>query len=444
MNKNKKNTVDRESIVEKRGNFSALLPIAIFLIIYIGVSIIFSDFYLMSVVVAFLFALLVACLQNKALSFEDKLSVMASGAADKNIVTMILIFLCAGIFAGILGRDGATAVADLLLSFIPAKFSVLVMFIVACFVSTAMGTSVGTITVISPIGVAVSSITGISPVLMIASIVGGAMFGDNLSFISDTTIAATSTQGCKMKDKFRENFIIALPAALLTMGILLVIAFTGGEVNNYVAGDINLWLLLPYFLVLIGGVVGINVFVVLIGGIVVATAVKLALGGSVAAVISSMGSGASGMFEVIIVTLLVSMLSALMRAFGGFDALLFGIKRVFRGRVGGQMGISALVGLMDVATANNTVAIVMAAPIAKTISEEYGITNTKTASLLDIFGSVVQGLIPYGAQLLIATQLTGVSAAQMLPFMFYQYLLAISAIVFMFLPSVNLKKKKKS
>ena len=444
MDKKKKETDDRAEICEKKGNIAALLPIAVFLAIYIGVSVIFRDFYLMSVVVAFLFALLVACLQNKALSFEDKLHVMASGAADKNIVTMILIFLCAGIFAGILGRDGATAVADLLLSFIPAKFSVLVMFIVACFVSTAMGTSVGTITVISPIGVAVSSITGISPVLMIASIVGGAMFGDNLSFISDTTIAATSTQGCKMKDKFRENFIIALPAALLTMGILLVIAFTGGEVNNYIAGDINLWLLLPYFLVLIGGVVGINVFIVLIGGIVVATVVKLALGGGVAAVISSMGSGASGMFEVIIVTLLVSMLSALMRAFGGFDALLYGIKRVFRGRVGGQMGISALVGLMDVATANNTVAIVMAAPIAKTISEEYGITNTKTASLLDIFGSVVQGLIPYGAQLLIATQITGISAAEMLPYMFYQYLLAISAIVFMFLPSVKLQKKKRS
>ena len=398
----------------------------------------------MSVVVAFLCALLVACIQNRTLSFEDKLSVMASGVADKNIVTMILIFLCAGIFAGILGRDGATAVADLMLSFIPAKLSTLVMFIVACFVSTAMGTSVGTITVIAPIGVAVSSITGISPVLMIASIVGGAMFGDNLSFISDTTIAATSTQGCKMKDKFRENFIIALPAALITIGILLLIALTGGEVNEYVAGNINLWLLLPYFLVLVGGVVGINVFVVLIGGIAVATIVKLALGGGVAAVISSMGAGASGMFEVIIVTLLVSMLSALMRAFGGFDALLFGIKRVFRGRVGGQLGISALVGLMDVVTANNTVAIVMAAPIAKTISDEYGITNTKTASLLDIFGSVVQGLIPYGAQLLIATQLTGVSASEMLPFMFYQYLLAISAIVFMFVPSVNLKKKKKS
>ena len=438
------NKCNYEAILKKKGNFIALLPIAVFLLIYIGVSVIFSDFYLMSVVVAFLCALLVACIQNKSLSFEDKLSVMASGVADKNIVTMILIFLCAGVFAGILGRDGATAVADLMLSFIPAKFSTLVMFVVACFVSTAMGTSVGTITVISPIGVAVSTMTGISPVLMIASIVGGAMFGDNLSFISDTTIAATSTQGCKMKDKFRENFIIALPAALITMGILLLIALNGGEVNEYIAGNINLWLLLPYFLVLIGGVVGINVFIVLIGGIIVATVVKLALGGGVAAVISSMGAGASGMFEVIIVTLLVSMLSALMREFGGFDALLYGIKRVFRGRVGGQMGISALVGLMDVATANNTVAIVMAAPIAKTISDEYGITNTKTASLLDIFGSVVQGLIPYGAQLLIATQLTGISAAEMLPFMFYQYLLAVSAIIFMFVPSVKPQKKKKS
>ena len=425
-----------------KGNWLALLPIAVFLVIYIGVSVIFKDFYLMSVVVAFLAALLVACLQNRALSFEEKLSVMARGVADQNIITMILIFLAAGIFAGILGREGAAAVADLLLSFIPARFSVLVIFVVACFVSTAMGTSVGTITVIAPIGAAVAEATGISPVLFVSSVVGGAMFGDNLSFISDTTIAATSTQGCQMRDKFRENFIIALPAALLTIGILLVIALAGGEVADYVPQAINLWLLLPYFLVLIGGILGINVFLVLLGGIAVAATVKLALGAGVASIISAMGSGASGMFEVIIVTLLVSMLSALMREFGGFDALLAGIKRVFRGRVGGQLGISALVSAMDVATANNTVAIVMAAPIAKNISEEYGITNTKTASLLDIFGSVVQGLIPYGAQLLIATQLTGVSAAQMMPFMFYQYLLAVSAVVFMFLPSIRLGRKK--
>lgn len=427
---------------DKKENWIALLPIAVFLLIYIGVSIIFKDFYLMSVVVAFLCALLVACLQNRKLTFEEKISVMARGVADKNIVTMILIFLSAGIFAGILGREGATAVADLLLKFIPARFSIIVMFVVACFVSTAMGTSVGTITVIAPIGAAVATVTGVSPFLSVASVVGGAMFGDNLSFISDTTIAATSTQGCKMRDKFRENFIIALPAAILTIVLLLIIALTGGEVSEYTPGSINLWLLLPYFLVLVGGVIGINVFIVLLCGILVATVVKLFLGVGVASVISSMGSGASGMFEVIIVTLLVSMLSALMREFGGFDALLSGIKRVFRGRVGGQLGIATLVSAMDVATANNTVAIVMSAPIAKTISEEYGITNTKTASLLDIFGSVVQGLIPYGAQLLIATQLTGISAAQMLPYMFYQYFLAISAIVFMFFPSLSLGRKK--
>ena len=426
----------------KKGNPLALLPIAVFLLIYIGVSVIFKDFYLMSVVVAFLAALLVACVQNRALSFEDKLGVMARGVADRNIITMTLIFLAAGIFAGILGREGAAAVADLLLSFIPARFSVIVIFVVACFVSTAMGTSVGTITVIAPIGAAVAAATGISPVLFVASVVGGAMFGDNLSFISDTTIAATSTQGCQMRDKFRENFIIALPAALLTVGILLVMALAGGEVSAYEPQSINLWLLLPYFLVLIGGILGINVFLVLLGGIAVATTVKLSLGAGVASVISAMGGGASGMFEVIIVTLLVSMLSALMREYGGFDALLSGIKRVFRGRVGGQLGISVLVSAMDVATANNTVAIVMAAPIAKNISEEYGITNTKTASLLDIFGSVVQGLIPYGAQLLIATQLTGISAAEMMPFMFYQYLLAISAVVFMFLPGFKMGRKK--
>ena len=426
----------------EKGNLWALLPIAVFLVVYIGVSVIFKDFYLMSVVVAFLCAILVACLQNKKLSFDEKLSVMASGVADKNIITMILIFLCAGVFAGILGREGATAVADLLLRFVPARFSVMVIFVVACFVSTAMGTSVGTITVIAPIGAALSSVTGISPVLLVASVVGGAMFGDNLSFISDTTIAATSTQGCAMRDKFKENLAIALPAALLTVGILLVMALAGGEVNDYTPGAVNLWLLLPYFLVLLGGVLGFNVFLVLLCGIAVAFVVKLCLGGGVVALISSMGAGATGMFEVIIVTLLVSMLSALMRVYGGFDALLYRIKQLFRGRVGGQLGIASLVSLMDVATANNTVAIVMSAPIAKTISEDYGITNTKTASLLDIFGSVVQGLLPYGAQLLIAAELTGVGAVQMLPFMFYQYLLAASAVVFMFLPSRKARRTK--
>lgn len=430
-------------LTSKKGNWWALLPIAVFLVVYIGVSVIFNDFYLMSVVVAFLIALLVACLQNRALKFDDKLEVMAKGFADKNIVTMILIFLGAGIFAGILGREGASAVADLFLSFIPARFSALVLFIVACFVSTALGTSCGTITVMAPIAVALSSATGVDLPICVASVIGGAMFGDNLSFISDTTIAATSTQGCNMKDKFKENFFIALPAAIASIVILVVIALSSETVNDYTPQTINLWLLIPYVLVLIGGIVGINVFVVLIGGIVTAIVIQLALGLEVLSIISSMGAGASGMFEVILVTLLVSMLSALMKEYGGFDALLSGIKRVFKGNVGGQLGISLLVSVMDVATANNTVAIVMAAPIAKNISQEYGITNTKTASLLDIFGSVVQGIIPYGAQMLTAVALTQVSVGEIIPFVFYPYFLAISAILFMVIPYFFKKKTKK-
>lgn len=424
-----------ENNSQKKGNWWALLPIAVFLVVYIGVSLIFNDFYAMSVVVAFLVAILVACFQNRKLKFDDKLSVMAKGLADKNIVTMILIFLTAGVFAGTLGRQGAKAVADLFLSFIPSNYSALVLFLVSCFVSTAMGTSCGTISVIAPIALELSLVTGAPLPLCVGSVIGGAMFGDNLSFISDTTIAATSTQGCKMKDKFKENFFIALPAAILTIVILLIFALTSKGDNNYVPDKINIWLLIPYVLVLIGGICGINVFVVLLSGIATAIVIKLALGEAVLSVITSMGSGASSMFEVVMVTLLVTMLSGLMREHGGFDAILSGIKKIFKGKVGGALGISLLVSMVDVATANNTVAIVMSAPIAKTISEEYGITNTKTASLLDIFGSVVQGILPYGAQMITAVSLTAVSAGAVLPFIFYPYLLAISAVVSMFIPS---------
>jgi Na+/H+ antiporter NhaC len=441
-------TIDEKK--ENKGNWLALLPIAVFLVVYIGLGIIFDDFYKMSVVVAFLVAILVACFQNRKVKLDEKLEIMAKGVADKNIIIMILIFLTAGVFAGVLGREGAESVANLFLSFIPAQYSALILFIVSCFISTAMGTSVGTITVLAPIACALSSVTGVDLPLCLGSVVGGAMFGDNLSFISDTTIAATSTQGCKMKDKFKENFWIALPAAVLTIVILLVFALVNNDVNSYVPESVNLWLLIPYVIVLVGGVLGVNVFIVLLVGIFSAVVVKFIICvqttsvlDSFSLIIGGMGNGASGMFEVIMVTLLVSMLSALMREHGGFTALLNGIKKIFKGKVGGQAGIALLVSAMDVATANNTVAIVMAAPIAKNISEEYGITNTKTASLLDIFGSVVQGIIPYGAQMMTAVAATGatVSAIQIIPFLFYPFLLAVSSIVFMFIPS---KKEKKA
>ena len=445
--------MDNKNLTENRGNAWALLPIGIFLVLYIGLGIIFGDFYKMSVVVAFLVAILVACLQHRGTSFDEKLSIMAKGLADKNIITMVLIFLASGIFAGILGRDSAASVADLFLSFIPARYSALVLFIVSCFVSTAMGTSCGTIAVIGPIACSLSGNTGVDLALCMGSVVGGAMFGDNLSFISDTTIAATTTQGCKMKDKFKENFFIALPAAIITVVILLVFAFTASDIADYVPKSPNLWLLIPYVLVLIGGIVGINVFVVLLAGIGAAFIIKLCLGIEFVEIVGSMGSGANGMFEVIMVTVLVTMLSGIMRHFGGFDALLHFVKRTFKGKVGGQLGIGALVSVMDVATANNTVAIVMAAPIAKNISEEYGIKNTKTASILDIFGSVVQGILPYGAQMIYAISaivvayeggvITSlVSAVQIIPYLFYPFLLAISAIVFAFIPNINKRSQK--
>lgn len=428
------------------------MPIGVFLVLYIGLGIIFKDFYKTSVVVAFLAAILVGCIQHRGVSFDKKLEIMASSLSDKNIVTMILIFLASGIFAGILGRDSAASVADLFLSFIPAQYSALVLFVVSCFVSTAMGTSCGTIAVIGPIACSLSGSTGISITLCMGAVISGAMFGDNLSFISDTTIAATTTQGCRMKDKFKENIIIALPAAILTVAVLLVFAFTQSGVADYTPNTPNLWLLIPYVLVLIGGIIGINVFVVLLSGIGAAFIIKLIAGAEAIDIVGSMGDGAGGMFEVILVTVLVTMLSGIMRYFGGFDALLYYAKKIFKGKVGGQIGIGALVSAMDIATANNTVAIVMAAPIAKKISEEYGITNTKTASMLDIFGSVVQGVLPYGAQMIYAVSAikvahaagvipSAVSAVQLIPFLFYPFLLAISAIIFTFIPSFTGKKK---
>ena len=262
----------------------ALIPILVFLILYLGLGLIFEyalripmGFYNIPIVVAFLVAVLVACLQNRAVSFNDKLALMAKGVGDPNIMTMILIFMAAGIFVGVTGRSSAEAAAYFLLNIAPAKLAVAVLFVVACFISMAMGTSVGTITLIAPIAVAVAADSGFSLPLCVASVVGGAMFGDNLSFISDTTIAACSTQGCEMKDKFRANFKIALPAALAALVIILLISI-GTDVNAVPNGDHNLVLLIPYVLVLIGGIVGLNVFVVLLIGIVSGALITLLTG----------------------------------------------------------------------------------------------------------------------------------------------------------------------
>ena len=428
----------------KKSNPIALLPIGVFLVLYLGLGILFEyvmkipmGFYNIPIVVAFLAAILVACLQNRKVRFDDKLELMARGLADKNIITMLLIFMAAGSFVGVVGRSSAESVAYFMLSLIPAKYAVAVLFIVACFVSTAMGTSVGTITLITPIAVAVADASGFGVPLCIGSVMGGAMFGDNLSFISDTTIAACNGQGCEMKDKFRENFGIALPAALATLVIILVLSFRT-EIEGAVSQPYNLIQIIPYLLVLIGGVIGINVFVVLLIGIGSGAIIMLS-GGYMAAtdLLANMGSGVSGMFETCMVAVLVAAMSALIREYGGFEAVLTAIRRVFKGRKGGQLGMGLLVGLMDIATANNTVAIVMANPIAKEMAEEYDISPRKSASLLDTFSCVFQGVIPYGAQMLVAISAASelgfeVSAFQIIPNLLYPGMLLISSLIFIF------------
>ena len=428
-----------------KGNPIALLPIGVFLVLYLGVGLVFEyvlriemGFYKIPIVIVFLVALLVAFLQNRSLKFDDKLAVVAKSVGDKDIITMILIFLAAGVFVGVTGRDSAEAVAYFLLSVTPAKAAVAVLFVAACFVSVAMGTSVGTITLITPIAVAVANVSGFSLPLCIGSVMGGAMFGDNLSFISDTTIAACNSQGCEMRDKFRANFKIALPAAIVTLVAILVLSL-GTDVSHIQTPEYNLLLLIPYVLVLLGGICGINVFVVLLIGIFSGLIMTLLTGTSdLITILEGMGTGASGMFETIMVTLLVSTMCGLIRVYGGFEALLAVIRKTFKGRVGGRLGVGLLVGTMDIATANNTVAIVMAGPIAKQISQEYGISPKESASLLDTFSCIFQGVIPYGAQMLVAVSTavslgSTVSAFDILPCLFYPYILALSTLAFVLL-----------
>ena len=429
----------------KKGNPAALLPIGIFLVLYLGLGILFEyilkipmGFYNIPIVVIFLIALLAACLQYRSLSFDDKLCLMGKGIGDKNIVTMILIFMEAGIFVGVVGRSSAESVAYFMLSVILARYAVVVLFAVSCFVSIAMGTSVGTITLICPIAIAVSDASGFQLPLCIASVIGGAMFGDNLSFISDTTIAACNGQGCDMKDKFRENFAIALPAALLTLILILVLSLRSST-EGIALKPYNLIQTIPYVLVLAGGIIGINVFVVLLIGILSGALIMLATGAMPATdLLSSMGAGASGMFETTMVAILVSAICALIRENGGFDALLGWIYRAFRGKKGGQLGMGLLVGAMDIATANNTVAIVMANPIAADMAKNYGISKRKTASLLDTFSCVFQGIIPYGAQMLVAISACEelgkqITAFQIIPNLFYPFFLLISSLAFIYL-----------
>lgn len=415
----------------QRGSATALLPIGVFLVIFLGAGIVFGDFYAMPAIVGFLIALFTAFVQDKKTSFQEKIKIISDGVGEENMITMSLIFLCAGGFSGaVKAAGGVESTVNLGLSLIPSHFAVVGLFLIGCFISVSMGTSMGTIAALAPIAGGISEKTGFSMAVCIAAVVCGAMFGDNLSMISDTTIAAVKTQGCEMKDKFRANFLIVLPAAVITM--ILFYAATN-NLNVPVSADLSysIWKVLPYILVLAGALIGINVFIVLITGIVSSLVIGTVTGSiALSGVFQVVGEGVTSMYDITVISIVVACIVSLVRARGGIAFLLGMIKSRIHGQRGAQFGIALLSLFVDICTANNTVAIVMAGPIVRDISEEYGIDAKRSASLIDIFTSVGQGLIPYGAQLLSAATLTGLTPFMILPHLYYPVLMGVSAAVF--------------
>ena len=415
---------------ENKGRAIALLPIGVFLIIFLGAGIVFEDFYAVPAIVAFLIALFVAFLQNKELSFNKKIEVIAKGVGEENIITMSLIFLCAGGFSGaVTAAGGVDSTVNLGLSLIPAHFAVAGLFLIGCFISVSMGTSMGTIAALAPIAVGISEKTGFALSICIGAVVCGAMFGDNLSMISDTTIAAVKTQGCEMKDKFKANFFIVLPAAIITVLIFWLatrnMSFQLEENLNY-----SLWEVLPYMVVLLGALIGINVFVVLISGIVISLIVGVSMGHiALSEMFQVVGSGVTSMYDITVISIIVACIVSLVKEHGGIQFILNLIKSNINGRRGAEFGIALLALFVDACTANNTVAIVMTGPIAKEISEEFDVDPRRSASLLDMFTSVGQGIIPYGAQLLSAATLTGLTPLQIIPNLYYPLLMGVCGVL---------------
>lgn len=427
----------------KKGNPLALLPLVIFLILFVGSGIITGDFYKMPALVAFLVAGGVALLFNKKESLETKMNVFCKGAGDNNIILMVIIFLLAGAFSSVAkAMGGVDSTVNLSLSILPSNLLVAGLFIIGCFISISMGTSVGTIAALSPIALGIAQKTGIQVPLVIGAVVGGAMFGDNLSMISDTTIAAVRTQGCELKDKFKVNFLIVLPAAIAT-AILLTLVTLGYKSAGIQTYEYEIIKVLPYILVLTGALLGVNVFALLGGGILFAGIIGLfSKSFDLLGLIGAVSEGMAGMYELSLLVLVVGGVVALIKFNGGIDYILYFITSKIKSKKGAEFGIAALVSVIDLCTANNTIAIVTAGPLAKDIADKYDIDPRKTASILDIFSSCWQGVIPYGAQLLTAAGIAGISPVEILGYLYYPGLMFLCGIASITFSQVVLRKSK--
>ncbi|GAA0099416.1 MULTISPECIES: Na+/H+ antiporter NhaC family protein [Paraclostridium] len=425
----------------KRGNPLALLPLGVFLVLFVGSGIITGDFYKMPALVAFLIAGGIALLFNKKENLETKMNVFCKGAGDTNIILMVIIFLLAGAFSSVAkAMGGVDSTVNLSLSILPSNLLVAGLFIIGCFISISMGTSVGTIAALAPIALGVAQKTGIPVPLVIGAVVGGAMFGDNLSMISDTTIAAVRTQGCELKDKFKMNFLIVLPAAIATAIILTVVTLGYGNVATQ-SYEYDIIKVLPYILVLAGALIGVNVFVLLGSGILFAGAVGIFSNSfDILGFIGAISEGLGGMYELSLLVIVVGGVVSLIKFNGGIDYILHFITSKIKSKKGAEFGIAALVSVIDLCTANNTIAIVTAGPLAKDIAEKYDIDPRKTASILDIFSSCWQGVIPYGAQLLTAAGIAGISPVEIIKYLYYPGLMFICGIAAITFSQVVVKK----
>lgn len=413
----------------QKGNPWALIPFVVFLVLFIGSGIVLDDFYAFPVIVAITISSIVAVLMNRKETLAKKIDVFTHGAGNPNVMLMVIIFLLAGAFSETAKGMGAIeATVNFALSVLPQNLLVVGLFIIACFISLAMGTSVGTIVALAPIGLGISEQTDISLPLLMATVISGAMFGDNLSFISDTTIASVRSQGAEMKDKFKVNFFIVLPAAIITCVILGFLTLNAPAEVEYTTFE--LYKIVPYIFVIVFALIGLNVFTVLASGIILAGVIGLIDGSySIMSFVQAIGTGMSGMFEMAFLAILIGGMVEVIRHNGGIDFIAHIVTRKIKSKKEAQFAIAGLVSLTDLSTANNTIAIMIAGPLAKNIADQYQIEPRKSASIIDIFSCVVQGIIPYGAQFLVAASVAGISPILMMQYSYYSILVGVCGVI---------------
>ena len=405
----------------------ALSPLLVFIVLYLVTSIIAGDFYKVPITVAFMVSSIYAIIVHGGRPLKERIDIFSRGAATGQMMLMIWIFILAGAFAHSAKMMGSIdATVNLTLSLLPPQMLLAGLFLAACFISLSIGTSVGTIVALTPIAVGVAQQTGTDVAMITAIVVGGSFFGDNLSFISDTTIVATSTQGCRLSDKFRVNSFIVVPAALL---ILVVYVFLGADTQAPQHLEAVEWVkVMPYLVVLVCAVFGMNVMAVLTLGLLLTGIIGMATGTfDVFGWFQAMGDGIVNMGELIIITMMAGGMLELIKQQGGIDFIIGRMTRHIHGKRGAELSIGTLVALVDVCTANNTVAIITVGGIAKQIGDRYGVDNKKAASILDTFSCFIQGLIPYGAQLLMAGGLAALNPVSIIPYLYYPFAIGIAA-----------------